>query len=380
MAELEDGTVRSDPERVLVVDDDEPLRSLMTDILSQAGLEVVAAPDVAGAQAILAQQVVDLVVSDMRMPGGTGVDLLRWCRQAGHDTPFVMVSGYSDSALIVDALNLGAGSFVSKPFANEALLQQVEARLAVQRLARMQVLFTVHVENANRRLEQTVHERTVELKVAGEEVRTTQDVTIVALAGLAEARDPETGSHIERTRAYVRTLAQHLAANGPDGYRLSESAIDLLHRTAPLHDLGKVGTPDAILLKPGKLTVEEFEVMKKHTTYGGDALARAAGRLSTGSFLELASQIAYQHHERWDGKGYPKGLAGEAIALSARLMAIADVYDALVSKRPYKEPMTHERSREIILAGRGTQFDPIITDAFGATEKAFEEIAKRLAD
>lgn len=369
MAHVENHTLKEDAECALVVDDDEQVRTVVTDMLREAGLTVLTAPGAAGAQAILARQAVDLVVSDMRMPGATGVDLLRWCRRAGHDTPFIMMSGYSDNDLVVDALNLGAGSFIAKPFANQALLQLVEARLAVQRLARMQARFTVHVENANRRLEQTVHTRTAELKVAGEEVRATQDVTIVALAGLAEARDPETGGHIERTRAYVRALAQRLAASGPDGYRLSDDAIDLLYRTAPLHDIGKVGTPDAILLKPGKLTTEEFELMKKHTTYGGDALARAAGQLPIGSFLEYASQIAYQHHERWDGKGYPRGVPGPQLSLTSRVIAVADAYEAMTAARPYRPAKTREEALEEIVACSGTQFDPEVASVFVALKR-----------
>jgi putative two-component system response regulator len=367
-------------ENVLVVDDDDMVRDIARDVLEDAGFRVTTAAGVAEAQGVLQSGGVDLVVSDIRMPVATGIDLLRWCRTTKRNVPFILMSAYADATLIVDALNLGADSFLSKPFTNDALVAQAREKLAARRLARIQARFADHLDGANRMLEQTVRTRTAELQMAAEELKLSQDVTIVSLASLAEARDPETGMHIERTRSYVRRLAEHLAGQGPASHRLEERAIDLLYRTAPLHDIGKVGTPDAILLKPGKLTPEEFEVMKKHTTYGGDALARAASRLQPGSFLEQAATIAYQHHERWDGKGYPAGLAGELIALPARLMAVADVYDALVSRRPYKEPMPHEKACAIIEAGRGSQFDAVVVDAFVALSGTFADIARQLAD
>jgi putative two-component system response regulator len=360
-------------ERILVVDDEEIMRAMMGDVLADAGYRVDAAPGVAEALALLAAQDIDLVVSDMRMPIKTGVDLLRWCRESRKGMPVILVSGYADATLIVEALNLGADSFLSKPFRPDVLVEQVEAKLAIKRLERVRAEFVQHLEKANQVLEDQVRARTAELGL-------TQDVTVVALAGLAETRDPETGKHIERTRTYVRLLAEHLHEHGPTGYVMRKTAIDLLYRTAPLHDIGKVGVPDAILLKPGKLLPEEFVIMKMHTTYGGDALSRAARQLASGSFLHFASEIAYQHHERWDGQGYPAGLAADKIALTARFMAVADVYDALVSKRCYKEAMPHEKAAAIVLAGRGTQFDPVVTDAFVAVAGRFAEIAAELAD
>jgi HD-GYP domain-containing protein (c-di-GMP phosphodiesterase class II) len=178
----------------------------------------------------------------------------------------------------------------------------------------------------------------------------------------------------------VRLLAEWLIGNAPPSYVLPADRIELVYRTAPLHDIGKVGVPDNILLKPGKLTPEEFEVMKKHTLFGYNALNLAAAGLGTTSFLTVACEITLQHHERWDGKGYPNAVAGEKIALSARLMALADVYDALISKRCYKEPMPPDKARQIILEGRGTQFDPVITGAFEAITDRFESVAREHAD
>ncbi len=200
-----------------------------------------------------------------------------------------------------------------------------------------------------------------------------------ALASLAETRDNETGNHILRTQRYVRALASHLAGNG-HGNLLTEAYIELLFQSAPLHDIGKVGIPDAILQKPGKLTDEEFAVMKNHPRYGHEALQGAVDRLGPTSFLTLAQEVALTHHEKWDGSGYPGGLSGPAIPLSGRLMALADVYDALISRRVYKCAFSHQETRDIILEGRGRHFDPEVVDAFLAVEDEFVAIATNYTD
>ncbi len=212
------------------------------------------------------------------------------------------------------------------------------------------------------------------------EIQRIQDVTILSLASLAETRDNETGAHILRTQRYVRALAEYLSKQ--DRYRevLDEETIELLFKSAPLHDIGKVGIPDAILLKPGKLTDEEFEIMKTHATLGRDAILVAENELGSCSFLRFAKEIAENHHEKWDGSGYPQGLSGEAIPLSGRLMAVADVYDALISKRVYKPAFTHEKAKEIILEGRASHFDPNLVDAFIAIEEKFRTIASEYGD
>ena len=198
----------------------------------------------------------------------------------------------------------------------------------------------------------------------------TQDVTILSLAGLAETRDPETGSHILRTQHYVRTLAEYLTD-------LGGAEAELLYKSAPLHDIGKIGIPDAILLKPGPLTEEEWEEMRKHPIYGYEALRLSERSLGSNSFLRVASEIALCHHEKWNGSGYPRGLAGAAIPLSGRLMALADVYDALINKRVYKNAFTHDQAKELILEGRSSHFDPDVVDAFMEREREFVEIASR---
>ena len=218
------------------------------------------------------------------------------------------------------------------------------------------------------------------LKKAEKKIRTIQDVTMESMGTLAEYRDPETGGHINRTREYVRLLANRLKTHPRFREVLDDATIESLYKSAPLHDIGKVGVADEILLKPGRLTDAEFEQMKKHTVYGHETIALQEGKLGFDSFLRHADEIAATHHEKWDGSGYPNGLKGENIPVSARLMAIADVYDALISKRVYKPPFPHEKAVRIIREGRGTHFDPDMVDAFLEIADDFRRIALRFAD
>ena len=230
------------------------------------------------------------------------------------------------------------------------------------------------------RIAEMTNVMTDRLRSTMDDLRSTQDATIGALVSLAAKRDTETGLHLKRTQAYVEVLAHALRGCGHHVETLNEETIATLRRSAPLHDVGKVGVPDEILQKPGKLTKAEFEIMKTHTTIGAAALAEAEAEMGGSSFLSTAFEIAESHHEKWDGSGYPYGLAGEAIPLSGRLMALADVYDALRSKRCYKDAMSHEAACGIIRDGRGTHFDPAVVDAFENAEAFFEEIAEALAE
>jgi putative two-component system response regulator len=230
------------------------------------------------------------------------------------------------------------------------------------------------LRDQNAFLEQEVARRT-------REVQAIQDVTIHAMASLAETRDNETGNHIRRTQHYVRALALALRAQPRFADQLSDHWIELLFKSAPLHDIGKVGIPDSILLKPGPLTEEEFAIMKTHTVLGRDAIERAERELGTTvDALSCAKEIAYGHQEKWDGSGYPEGLAGEAIPLAARLMAVADVYDALISRRVYKNPMSHADACRIILRGSGAHFDPDVVAGFEVIVDEFAAIARRYRD
>ena len=218
------------------------------------------------------------------------------------------------------------------------------------------------------------------LRQRTEEVQRTQDATILSLASLAETRDNETGAHILRTQRYVKVLAERLAGHPRFKTVLDARSIDLMYKSAPLHDVGKVGIPDAILLKPGKLTPEEWEVMRQHPMLGAHALTAAEKELGETSFLRYAAEISATHHEKWDGSGYPNGLAGDAIPVSGRLMAVADVYDALISARVYKPAWPHEKATEAIRDGAGTHFDPDVVEAFLAIEDAIRAIAAEYSD
>jgi len=264
-------------------------------------------------------------------------------------------------------LALGAADFITKPINPPIVL----ARVATQLQAKAGADF---LRDQNQFLQTEVHKRTRELAAI-------QDVTILAMASLAETRDNETGNHIRRTQHYVKALATALKTHPRFSTALSDHVIDMLYKSAPLHDIGKVGIPDRILLKPGRFEPHEFEIMKTHTTLGRDAIQHAEDQLGMPvEFLQYAKEIAYGHQEKWDGSGYPQGLAGEAIPLSARIMAVADVYDALISRRVYKDGMPHEKAVDIMREGRGSHFDPDILDAFLGMLEEFQRIAQKFAD
>lgn len=218
------------------------------------------------------------------------------------------------------------------------------------------------------------------LRETTEEVRRTRDVSILTLASLAETRDNETGAHILRTQRYVKALAEQLKEHPRFSDVLTDENIELIYKSAPLHDIGKVGIPDAILLKPGKLTAEEFDIMKRHPMLGAEALRVSEKELGSNSFLRFAREISLSHHKKWDGSGYPYGLKENDIPVSGRLMAVADVYDALISERIYKKAFTHDAAKEILIEGKGAHFDPAVIDAFEAIEDEFIRIARDFSD
>ena len=279
--------------------------------------------------------------------------------------------------------SLGAEDFIHKPISPPVVLARVRTHLALSRATRA-------LQRRNADLELIVAERTAEIReqarrlvASKQEVIAAQASTITAFCALAEARDNETGNHIRRTQHYVRILAENLRDHPRFREKLEGEVIQLLFKSAPLHDVGKVATPDAILLKNGKLTPEEWVLMKQHCEYGRNAIMQAEsalGGVSDASFLLYAAEIAYGHHERWDGSGYPQGISGDAIPLSARLMAVADVYDALISRRVYKPPFPHEQALSMIVAERGRHFDPDIVDALLRVAGEFAEIAHSFRD
>ncbi|PHV22780.1 two-component system response regulator [Janthinobacterium sp. BJB446] len=311
----------------------------------------------------------DLILLDIMMPGMTGHEVAQALQgdPATRDIPIIFLTAMASSEDETHGLELGAADYITKPISPPVVLARVRTQLKVKDAADF-------LRDKNEYLEQEVQRRTRELGAI-------QDVTIHAMASLAETRDNETGNHIRRTQHYVKVLAEHLSEHPRFRAFLDPDTIKLLFKSAPLHDIGKIGIPDRILLKPGRFEPEEFEIMKTHTTLGRDAIAHAEQQLGMDvDFLRLAKEIAYSHQEKWDGSGYPEGLAGDAIPISARLMAVADVYDALISRRVYKEGMPHEKAVQIIAEGRGSHFDPDVCDAFLANLPAFQQIAARYAD
>jgi putative two-component system response regulator len=283
------------------------------------------------------------------------------------DIPVIFVTALGEPHSEARGFEIGAVDYINKPFSPPLVLARVQTHLALRKSR-------LELERQNERLEEAVAFRTQELE-------TTQDVTIRALTTLAETRDDDTGAHILRTQQFVRRLAEELRNDPNFANELNDRAIDLMFKSAPLHDIGKVGIPDHILLKPGKLTPEEFEVMKTHVELGRRALVSAiAEGGATTEFLRCALEIIRGHHEKWDGTGYPKGLSGDEIPLSARIMAVADVYDALTSRRIYKPAFAHEVAVQIILEGKGRHFDPRILDAFSRCYLDFRRIADTYAD
>ncbi|PNM65030.1 HD domain-containing protein [Vibrio vulnificus] len=353
---------------VLIVDDSADNLAFMAQGLSSR-YHVKAAKSGEMALHILEQFEIDLVLLDIVMPELSGYDVIRKIR-ANHktqDIPVVFLTGKDSPEDEKLGFELGAADYIHKPVSIPLLRSRVRTHLQNK-------LSKDFLRDQNGYLEKEVLKRSHELDRM-------QDAVVFALASLAETRDPETGNHILRTQHYVRLLAEQLASLPKYQTLLTPKIVDTYFKAAPLHDIGKVGIVDSILLKPGKLTAEEFEEMKSHTTLGLLALEKAE-KLSgaQNELISAAKEIAYGHHEKWDGSGYPNGYAGERIPLSARLMAIADVYDALRCKRVYKDPMSHEATRSIILEGNGTHFDPEVIDAFLAQEDMFIKIASEFAD
>ncbi|RLJ40069.1 two-component system response regulator [Acidovorax sp. 106] len=354
---------------VLVVDDTPDNLSLMSGLL-RADYKVKLAPSGERALQIVAgESKPDLILLDIMMPDMDGYEVLRRLQfnPETEDIPVIFLTAMSASDDETVGLELGAVDYITKPINPAITLARVRNHL---QLKRAKDLLAHH----NHYLEQEVARRT-------RQVAELQDVTIRAMASLAETRDNETGNHIRRTQHYVEALARKLQNHPRFAEDLSEAAIAMIFKSAPLHDIGKVGIPDRILLKPGALTPEEFEVMKTHTTLGLEAiLAAERGTTQDNPFFRYAKEITYSHQEKWDGSGYPLGLVGNTIPLSARLMAVADVYDALISVRVYKPAYSHEQAVQIIKDGRGSHFDPDMVDAFLTLSEEFRRIALRFAD
>ena len=311
----------------------------------------------------------DLILLDVVMQGLSGYQVCQRLKSQAstRHIPIVFLTANSSVEDEQYGLSLGAADYITKPISPPILLARVQSQLKIKAA-------NDFLRDRSQYLEDEVERR-------GRELAAVQDVTIMAMASLAETRDNDTGNHILRTQHYMKALGEHLKQHPRLGAFFDDQTVNLLFKSAPLHDIGKVGIPDRILLKPGRFSPEEFEIMKSHARLGRDAIEQAERRLGLKvEFLKYAKEIAYSHQEKWDGSGYPEGLRGEQIPLSARMMAIADVYDALISRRVYKSSMPHERAVAIIQQGRGSHFDPDMVDAFMQLTETFRQISLRFSD
>jgi len=354
---------------ILAVDDTPSNLSLIAGLLKGRYRVKVANSGLKALSAVHGDLPPDLVLLDIMMPDMDGIEV---CRRLKEDKrtqhiPVIFLTSMSKSEDERIGLEAGAVDYITKPISPPILLARVKTHLQLK--AGQDFL-----KDKNTYLESEVYRRT-------REVQAIQDVTIFTMASLAETRDNETGNHIRRTQHYVKALALKLRSHPRFAGFCTDATIELLFKSAPLHDIGKVGIPDRILLKPGKLTPDEFTIMKTHAVLGSEAIVQAEQQLGTPvEFLRFAKEIAHYHHEKWDGSGYPDGLAGDNIPIAARLMAVADVYDALISRRVYKPPFPQEKAVAIITEGKGKHFDPDIIDAFIAILPEFQDIARRYAD
>ena len=354
---------------LLVVDDSSENLTVLSELLTPEYEVRAALSGERALQIVACSPQPDIILLDVMMPGMDGYQVFEKLRSdpATRDIPVIFVTALNSSDAEMQGLEAGAVDYISKPIVPSVLLARVRNQLELKRVRDW-------LRDKNSFLEDEISQRMAENEL-------TQEISIRALAHLAETRDPETGYHILRTQNYVQLLAHKLQHHPRFKDTLSDRYIVLLSRSAPLHDIGKVGIPDAILLKPGPLDPDEWVIMKTHARLGSDAIEMAEHDAARSvAFLALAKEIAHWHHEKWDGNGYPDGLAGEAIPVSARIMAVADVFDALISPRVYKPPMPMKQARDIIAAERGRHFDPDICDAFLANFDEIEAIALRYQD
>ena len=347
--------------KILVVDDSKTDRLMIENILKDYHL--LSASDGIEAMEIIEKEAnIDLVILDLNMPRMNGFEVLEALGQNEKYKKIITIilTNYDEMENEIRGLGLGAVDYIRKPLNLESLRKRIEIHIKLKNDSKS-------LERNNAVLEQLVQKRTKELVL-------TRDITINALIGLLEVRDIESCNHTKRTQWMIKALCEQLAKEEPYREILSDVYIKEIFETAPLHDIGKVGIPDSILLKPGKLTFEEFEIMKLHTIYGINALKCEVVEDSIPSFVKTAIECIGGHHEKYDGSGYPKGLKGDDIPLPGRLMAIIDVYDALISKRVYKSAFKHEEALLLIKEERGKHFDPSLVDAFFAIEEQINDI------
>ncbi len=362
------GKAKNEKPVVLVVDDTPDNIMLVNEVLKDT-YKVKVATNGKTALEITRKTLPDIILMDVMMPVMNGYEACRQLKKDKkfEDIPLIFVTAKSDEENEKKGLALGAADFIIKPINPSILKARIRTHLALKRSRDI-------LKNQNQYLDKEVQRRIKDITIM-------QEATIMAMAALAETRDNDTGRHLRRTRFYIQELAEHMAKIEKYKNTLTPEKIHLIALSSPLHDIGKVGIPDDILLKPGPLTAEEFEVIKTHTTLGRDAILTAENLIGGAeTFLTCARKIAYSHHEKWDGTGYPLGLSGENIPLPARLMAVVDAYDALTSKRVYKEAVTHNEAVSIIKADSGKHFDPDVVDAFLELQEEFKQISRKYTD
>lgn len=349
-----------DTRRILVVDDEVAICQVIQDYLSLRQYDVATAGNYDEALRQLEIRTFDVILSDIRMPGKSGTDLLRHVRRHYPQIAVILFTGYADIGLAVHSMQEGAYDFILKPIHLEQVYLSIHNALEKRALK-------AEVRKYQKGLEDLVERRTKELREALRQLEASSLDTITRLARAAEMRDDETGNHVLRIRAYTAALCREL--------QLPRDEIDHIYVASSMHDIGKIGIPDSILLKPGRLDPSEFEVMKGHALIGAKILQDAEGRM-----LQIAEIIARTHHEKWDGSGYPHGLSGEKIPIYGRVVALADVYDALTNKRCYKPAFDLDTSAEIITKSSGSHFDPDVVQGFIRIREEFESIHREFKE
>jgi len=360
---------------VLVVDDSEMNREVLLRRLDKMGLKITEASNGEEALTEMEKKSFDLVLLDIMMPVMDGYETLERMQKKANlkRIPVIMITALDDVDSAVRCIDMGAVDYITKPFNPTLLQSRVSASLERKRLSDIEEVRRQQIELNNEYLSEKVREKV-------EEISRSQLAAIFAMSKLAESRDPETGEHLERMREYCKVLAEQLARTSKYGSIITNEFVESVYAASPLHDIGKVGVDDSVLLKPGKLTEEEWVQMKLHPIIGAETLREVDRQHPGNIFIRTGIEIAESHHEKWDGSGYPHKLAGEVIPLSARILALGDVYDALTSKRCYKDAFSHEKSLSIILEGNGSHFDPDVVDAFKETEAEFMRIRKEFVD
>lgn len=353
---------------IMVVDDTPANLKLLEQTFGTQNYRVLGFPQGAMALRAAAVKPPDIILLDIKMPEMDGFEVCRRLKADNRlkDIPVLFISSLAETEDKIKAFLVGGVDYVTKPFQFEEVNARVKTHLHLRWMQH-------ELEKHNNQLEDLVRENV-------KEISDSQLATIVALSKLAEYRDDETGQHINRTRSFCRLLAEKLRDNSKYSEVISETFIENIYSAAPLHDIGKVSIADNILLKTEKLTSEEFEIMKTHSTIGAKTLESVRAMYPKNGFINMGICLTRSHHEKWDGSGYPDGLVGEEIPLSARIMALADVYDALRSKRPYKAAFSHEKSREIIQGSVRKHFDPDVQGAFISIESNFNEIYEQIKD